>query len=49
MFLLRPSLFVYVRQIRDGLDDEHREVGAELGLELDKKLVSLRATLGSCS
>jgi hypothetical protein len=49
MFFLRPSLFVYVRQIRDGLDDEHREVGTELGLELDKKLVSPRAALGSRS
>lgn len=27
-----------IRQVRDGLDKEHRRVGKELGLELDKKL-----------
>lgn len=26
------------RQVRDGLDEEHREVGLDLDLELDKKL-----------
>jgi hypothetical protein len=33
--------------VRDGLDAEHREVGSELGLELDKKLVSASERMGS--
>jgi hypothetical protein len=30
-----------VLKIRDGLDSEHREAGADLSLELDKKLVCI--------
>lgn len=29
---------MHIYQIRDGLDEEHREVGNHLNLELDKKL-----------
>ncbi|TFY78244.1 hypothetical protein EWM64_g5769 [Hericium alpestre] len=38
-----------LREVRDGLDEEHRDVGLDLGLELDKKLhLENSATYGYC-
>lgn len=31
-------LALKLSEVRDGLDEEHQEVGRDLGLELDKKL-----------
>ena len=44
-----PGLSNFWTQIRDGLDVQHREVGSDLNLELDKKLhLENSATYGYC-
>lgn len=38
-----------LKDIRDGLDEEHQEVGRDLGMELDKKLhLENSPTYGYC-
>jgi len=46
---LLQDLAERLREARDGLDQEHREVGRDLNLELDKKLhLDNSATYGYC-
>ena len=38
-----------LRRVRDGLDEEHQNVGTDLGLDLDKKLhLENSSTYGYC-
>jgi DNA mismatch repair protein MSH2 len=42
-------LALKLSEVRDGLDEEHQDVGRDLGLELDKKLhLENNATHGYC-
>ena len=46
---MRLPKLIFYPEIRDGLDNEHRAVGKDLGLELDKKLhLENSQTYGYC-
>ena len=55
-FVIRPdydarlqALAEKLKEIRDGLDEQHREVGLDLDMELDKKLhLENSPTYGYC-